>query len=301
MQSAQPGNSHTIEVINGPRRNHDVHGNATIHCLVRYAVRHYFDIVITARLEIRFETTRNVVDPNFSVRALEEIRYLAAQRLRTVNGLTAKRNVSKEILPAFVNWHRDIDITAFGLKFVTRRVDYRIQKTLGNIEPLYQMRALLQICSHKGQPFFHARISLACRTHQVFEEFVRRLIRVSIEADLAQQETGTFVDVQTQAVARFNHVVHVHFRVTMLSIKHFKEKREIVGARRAQSKIFDRSDLLFESNAEVVFLERLLAAKFDDAGPLGALFLLLHDRPPRLLLLFRPHNINGTLRCDFKS
>ena len=123
-------------------------------------------------------------------------------------------------------------------------------------------------------------------------------MRVSIEDHLAQQETRTFVDVQTQAVARFNHVVHVHFRVAMLSIKHFKEKREIVRACRAQSKIFDRSDLLFESNAQFLFLERLLAAKFDDAGPLGAFFLLLHDRPPRLLLLFRSHNINGALRCD---
>src|SRR6476659_8745497 len=115
MQPTQPGNSHTIEVINGPRRNHDVHRNATIRCLVRRAVRHYFDIVITARLEICFETTRNVVDSNISVRALEEIRYLAAQRLRTVNRLTAKRDVSKKILPAFVNWHRDIDITGSSL------------------------------------------------------------------------------------------------------------------------------------------------------------------------------------------
>ena len=32
-------------------------------------------------------------------------------------------------------------------------------------------------------------------------------MRVSIEADLAQQETRTFVDVQTQAVARFNHAI----------------------------------------------------------------------------------------------
>ncbi len=51
----------------------------------------------------------------------------------------------------------------------------------------------------------------------------------------------------------------------------------------------------------VLVRERLLAAKFDDAGPLGAFFLLLHDRPPGLLLLFRSHNINGALRCDFKS
>src|SRR4249920_1548435 len=98
MQPTQPGNSHTVEVINGPRRNHDVHGNAISHCLVRCTVRHYFDIVITARLEICFETTRDVVDPNLSVRALEKIRYLAAERLRTVNRLTAKRDVSKKIL-----------------------------------------------------------------------------------------------------------------------------------------------------------------------------------------------------------
>src|SRR6266550_1983344 len=126
-------------------------------------------------------------------------------------------------------------------------------------------------------------------------------MRVSIEDHLAQQETWTFVDVQTQAVAGFNHVVHVHFRVAMLSIKHFKEKREIVGACGAQSKIFDRRELLFESNAQFLFLERLLAAKFDDAGPLGAFFLLLHDCSPRLLLIFWSHNINGALRCDFKS
>src|SRR6476620_9594156 len=156
MQSAQPGNSHTIEVINGPRRNHDVHGNAAIRCLVRCAVGHYFDIVITARLEICFQTTRNVLDSHLSVRALEKIGYLAAQRLRTVNRLTAKRDVSKKILSAFVNWNRDNDITASSLEFVERRIDYGVQKTLSNIEPLYQMRALLQICSHKGQPFFHA-------------------------------------------------------------------------------------------------------------------------------------------------
>jgi hypothetical protein len=87
----------------------------------------------------------------------------------------------------------------------------------------------------------------------------------------------------------------------MLSIKHFKEEREIVRARRAQPKIFDRSDLLFESGLQFLFFERLLAAKFDDAGLLGAFFLLFHDRPPRFLSLFWSHNINCALRCDFKS
>ena len=87
----------------------------------------------------------------------------------------------------------------------------------------------------------------------------------------------------------------------MLSIKHLNEEREIVRACGAQSKIFDRSDLLFESDLQFLFLERLLAAKFNDAGSLGAFFLLLHDRSPRLLLIFWSHNINRALRCDFKS
>ena len=145
MQPTQSGNSDTIEVINGPRRNHDVHWNATIHCLVRCAVGRYFGIVITACLEICFETTRNVVDPNIGVRALEEIGYLAAERLRTINRLIAKRDVSKKILSAFVNRNDDLDITAVSQKFVTWRIDYGVQKTFRNIEPLHQMRALLQI------------------------------------------------------------------------------------------------------------------------------------------------------------
>src|SRR5439155_20478208 len=126
-------------------------------------------------------------------------------------------------------------------------------------------------------------------------------MRVSIEGHLAQQETRTLVDVQTQAISRFNHVVHVHFCVTMLSIKHFKKEREIVRARGAQSKIFDRSDLLFQSDAQIFFLALLLTAKFNYAGLLGAFFLLLHERPPRFLLVFWSHNIDGALRCDFKS
>src|ERR687888_2098126 len=116
-----------------------MHGNATIYGLVRCAVGHYFDIVITARLEICFETTRNVLDPNISVRALEEIGYLAAKRIRTVNRLTAKRDVSKKILLAFVDRNRDVDVSAVRQEFVTRRIDYRVQETFGNIKPLHQM------------------------------------------------------------------------------------------------------------------------------------------------------------------
>jgi hypothetical protein len=48
-------------------------------------------------------------------------------------------------LTPFVNRNHGIDLIAFRLKFVTRGIDYRVQKTLGYIESLHQMRALLQI------------------------------------------------------------------------------------------------------------------------------------------------------------
>src|SRR5262249_16111790 len=111
-------------------------------------------------------------------------------------------------------------------------------------------------------------------------------MRVPIEDHGAYEETRTFVDIQAQAVPRFNHVVHVHFRVAVFPVKNFEKKREVVRACGTQSKIFDCSDLLVESGAQVLFLERLLAAKFDDAGPLGAFFLLLHDPPTRSLSVF---------------
>src|SRR5438132_1540087 len=108
-----------------------------MHSLIRCAIGHHFHVVVTTRLEICFETTRNILDARISVRALKEIGYLAAQRLRTVNGVPAKGDVSKKILQSFVNWNDDIDLVAFRLKFVTRRIDYRVQKTFGNIKSVH--------------------------------------------------------------------------------------------------------------------------------------------------------------------
>src|SRR3954447_15185727 len=87
----------------------------------------------------------------------------------------------------------------------------------------------------------------------------------------------------------------------MFPIKNFEEKREIVSACGAQSKIFDRSDLFFERDAQFLFLERLLAPKFNDTGLLRTFFLLLHDCPPRLLLILWSHNINCALSVNFKG
>src|SRR5215831_12991793 len=147
-----------------------------MHSLVRCAICYHFHVVVTTRLEIRLEATWNILDARIGVRTLKEIGYLAAERLRTVNGVPTKGDRSKKILLPFVNWNYNIDFVAFRLKLVTRSIDYSVQKTFSNVESLNQMRALLQVCGHKGEPFFHARVSLAGRTHHVFEQFVRRLM-----------------------------------------------------------------------------------------------------------------------------
>src|SRR5262249_3033197 len=117
----------------------------TVDSSVHGPVSNYFYIVITARLEIGFEATRDVFDPQVSIRPREEIGYLPAEGLGTVNRLTAKGNISKKILSAFMNRDRDVDTAASSYKFVRWRIDYSVKKTFGNVEPLDQVCAFLQI------------------------------------------------------------------------------------------------------------------------------------------------------------
>jgi hypothetical protein len=94
--------------------------------------------------------------------------------------------------------------------------------------------------------------------------------------------------------------MHVNFRVAVLSVENLKKKCQVVRARRAQPKILDRRDLFFQYDAQFLFIERLLAAKFDDARLLCALFLLFYDRLPRFLSLFGTLNICCALGYNFK-
>src|SRR5438132_13369298 len=58
-------------------------------------------------------------------------------------------------------------------------------------------------------------------------------------------------------------------------------------------------DLLLYDRTYLLFVKSLLAAKFDDARLLRALFLLFHDRLPSLLRLFGSCDVHA-LRRDFK-
>ena len=132
-----------------------------------------------------------------------------------------------------MNRNDDINLIAFLLKLVTRWIDYDVQKTFGNVKALHQPHALFHIGGHKGQPLFEARIPLARWPNHVLKQFVCWLARVSVEHHSAHQEAWTFGNVQTQSTRRFNHVVHVNFRVAVLSVKNFQKKGQIVCARRA--------------------------------------------------------------------
>src|SRR5438132_11833969 len=58
-------------------------------------------------------------------------------------------------------------------------------------------------------------------------------------------------------------------------------------------------DLLLYDRTYLLFVKSLLAAKFDDARLLRALFLLFHDRLSSLLRLFGSCDVHA-LRRDFK-
>src|SRR5262249_23174700 len=97
----------------------------------------HFHVVIATCLEICFKTTRNILEPRISVGALKQIGYLAAQRLRSINGVPAEGDGSKEILLPFVNWNDHIDFVTFRLKFIKWLIDYRVHKPFGNIKPVH--------------------------------------------------------------------------------------------------------------------------------------------------------------------
>src|SRR6266700_1055010 len=75
MQASQPADCHTVEVVNGSCRDRDLHRHSTIHRFLRCASGRHFHIVIPARL---------------GVRTLQQIHYLSAKPLRTVNSLSCK-------------------------------------------------------------------------------------------------------------------------------------------------------------------------------------------------------------------
>src|SRR6266481_2159762 len=76
MQTSQSADCHAVEVVNGSRRDRDLHRHSTIQRFLRCASGRHFHIVISARLEICLETPRNIGYARFGVRPLHQIHYL---------------------------------------------------------------------------------------------------------------------------------------------------------------------------------------------------------------------------------
>src|SRR5437867_2864068 len=249
MQARQPADCHTVEVVNGSCRDHDLHRHSAIHRFFRSAAGVNFNVVIATGFVICLETPRNIRYAGFSIGPLQQIHQLSAERLRTVNSLPAKCDVTEKILSALVNWNDDVNLVTLVLKVLMRLINQSVQKTFRHIKPLDEARSLLHVGGYKRQCFLEAGISLARRPDHVIEEFVRRLPSVSMEDDRVQHESRTFSNIQPQPARRFDHVMYIHFRVAVFSIENFQKKGQVVRASRTQSKILDCGDLFFQGRA----------------------------------------------------
>ena len=71
------------------------------------------------------------------------------QGIRAVNGVSAKANVAKKILPPLLNRDGHIDAVRVLAKGVARLIDSRVEKTLRNVKTMHQVRAFLDVGGDK--------------------------------------------------------------------------------------------------------------------------------------------------------
>src|SRR4029453_6383647 len=152
-QSIEPADSDTVEVVNRSRRNRNVHREPAIDCILGHPAGDDLHIVITTCLVIRLETARYILGSRSCVRSLQQIKHLAAQRFWIVNRAPVKRNAAEEVLTSLVNRDDYIHFTGLSVKRITRCIDHRIQKTLGEIETMHQIGSFLHVSGNERQSF----------------------------------------------------------------------------------------------------------------------------------------------------
>src|SRR5204862_2674923 len=99
----------------------------------------------------------------------------------------------------------------------------------------------------------------------VIKEQHRRLMLVADEIYQAQSDQRPFINIEQKPIARFDRVTHADFRVAVLAVKQFQEKRGVVPARGRESVLVDRRDLFLQLRVKFLLLERALCAEFDYA------------------------------------
>src|SRR4029077_5542180 len=94
-----------------------------------------------------------------------------------------KRNAAEEILASLVDRDNHFRFAALPVKGVTWRINHRIQKTLGEIETMHQVRSFLHVSGNERQSFLRLGIALPRRSNCVLKEFVAWLAHIPVEDD----------------------------------------------------------------------------------------------------------------------
>src|SRR5438045_9790406 len=101
MQASETAHRNAVEMINRPCCDGDFHGHSTIHRFLRRARGRDFDVVITARLEVRLEASRNIGYTRLRVRPLQGTVPLSTERFCIVTPLSSTWADAKKILTTF--------------------------------------------------------------------------------------------------------------------------------------------------------------------------------------------------------
>ena len=150
--------------------------------------------------------------------------------------------------------HRDHD---GGLRLVAvegdlRRVDHRVQKTLGGVEPADAVHARIDIRLHEGERRFRVGKTLPRRAGDVVLQRGGRQSRRALEFDVGQNGERPFRDVQLQRVRALDFEIDRHLGVALVPVEIAQEKGRVIGVGRRQALLVDLQDLVRDGGAELV-------------------------------------------------
>src|SRR5438270_10259911 len=116
---------------------------------LRFARSLNFYRIVTARLVVSLEPTRNIIYAMIGVRLRKQVEHLTAQRGRIVNGVPVKNQIAEKILATLVDGNDYYRSCAIRAESVLRRINYRIQISLAYVITVYQVRPFLHVSRDK--------------------------------------------------------------------------------------------------------------------------------------------------------
>ena len=185
--------------------------------------------VVTTRLVVSLEPTRNIVHATIGVRLRKQVDHLAAQRCGIVNGVPVKNQIAEKILATFVDGNDYVPPLSVGAEIVLWGINHRIQISLAYVIAVHQVRPFLHVCCDKRQFLLQTRITLPCWTDGVLKKCFRWNVIVTGKIDRAQNHLRPFRNLQHQSGAALDPVVHVDSGVAVFPVKQLQKKCGIIG------------------------------------------------------------------------